>query len=344
MDKTKIKYIIAVVICLVCTAVCIILLNFTHHKTDEESVEASKAFSQAVSETETAAEVLTEVTSVTERAPDDDTTTKSAAEAAIGEHTAEDNISYRLIEWDNNWDYGEFSQIHSDSVGYYISTSSRRKNFTVTINAGHGTNGGSSVKTQCHPDGSPKVTGGSTKKGEIYAAAVSSGTTLSDGTKEADANLSLALKLKDLLLKNGYDVVMIREKDDVQLDNVARTVFANNTSDCHISLHYDSTENDKGFFYIGVPSDATYRAMNPVASHLHEHEQLGESILYGMKINNVKIYGEGRMEVDLTQTSYSTIPSVDVEVGDRASDHSDSAQQTLAEGILDGIDYYTSNY
>ena len=32
-------------------------------------------------------------------------------------------------------------------------------------------------------------------------------------------------------------MVMIREEEDVQLDNVARTVIANNTADIHISLH-----------------------------------------------------------------------------------------------------------
>lgn len=41
------------------------------------------------------------------------------------------------------------------------------------MNAGHGTSGGASVKTQCHPDGSPKTTGGSTAQGATYATAVS---------------------------------------------------------------------------------------------------------------------------------------------------------------------------
>ena len=35
----------------------------------------------------------------------------------------------------------------------------------------------------------------------------------------------MAKILKDKLLAEGYDVLMIRESDDVQLDNVARTVI-----------------------------------------------------------------------------------------------------------------------
>ena len=32
---------------------------------------------------------------------------------------------------------------------------------------------------------------------------------------------------------------MLRDGDDVQLDNVARTVICNNAADCHIALHWD---------------------------------------------------------------------------------------------------------
>ena len=38
------------------------------------------------------------------------------------------------------------------------------------------------------------------------------------------------------------------------LDNIARTVFANNNADYHIALHYDSTSSNKGAFYISVPN------------------------------------------------------------------------------------------
>ena len=46
--------------------------------------------------------------------------------------------------------------------------------------------------------------------------------------------------------------------------------------------------------------------------------------------------------MDLTQTSYSTIPSVDLEVGDAASDHSDASLEKTADGIVKGIEGYFS--
>ena len=43
------------------------------------------------------------------------------------------------------------------------------------------------------------------------------------------------------------------------------------------------------------------------------------------------------MAIDLTQTSYSTIPSVDMELGNQASDHSDEALEKLADGLTAGV-------
>ena len=162
---------------------------------------------------------------------------------------------------DSGWKYAAFAKITSGSAVLYKSDRADRKNITVCVNAGHGTKGGSAVKTQCHPDGSPKVTGGTTGAGAVTAAAVSGGMTFSDGTPESRVTLSMARILKEKLLAKGYDVLMIRESDDVQLDNIARTVIANNASDCHIALHWDSTTNNKGAFYMSVPSNQSYRNM-----------------------------------------------------------------------------------
>lgn len=244
------------------------------------------------------------------------------------------------ISLSSGYKYAEFSKINSGKAILYKSTASSRKNKTVCVNAGHGTKGGSSVKTFCHPDGTPKVTGGTTGAGATTAVAVSSGMTFSDGTAESKVTLSMAKILKDRLLAEGYDVLMIRESDDVQLDNIARTVIANNNADCHIALHWDSTSSNKGCFYMSVPSNASYRAMEPVASHWQQHNKLGASLIAGLKGAGNKIFSGGSMEMDLTQTSYSTIPSIDIELGDKASSHSTETLNQLADGLVDGINTF----
>ena len=242
-----------------------------------------------------------------------------------------------VIKWNNNWKYAGNSKIHSGSVVLYRAAANKRKGKVVAVNAGHGTKGGTSVKTLCHPDGSKKVTGGSTSAGSVYANAINEGTTLADGTSEAAANLALAKILKQKLLSAGYDVLMLRESSDIQLDNLARTIFANNCADYHVSLHYDDTSYDKGLFYTSVPNVGSYRNMQPVASNWRRHEALGQAIISGARKNGVKVYRNGAMPIDLTQTSYSTIPSVCLEVGDRTSSRSYSRLQSISNAIVDGL-------
>lgn len=244
------------------------------------------------------------------------------------------------VRLDPSWQYADFSKINSGAAILYRSQAENRKGKTICVNAGHGTQGGSSVKTLCHPDGSPKVTSGTTSAGATSAVAVSGGMTFADGTPEYKVTVALARILKDKLLAKGYDVLMIREGDDVQLDNIARTVIANNASDCHIALHWDSTESDKGAFYMSVPSNESYRNMEPVKSHWQEHNALGESLIGGLKSVGVKIFSSGSMEMDLTQTSFSTVPSIDIELGDKVSDHSEGTLSNLADGLAAGVDQF----
>ena len=236
--------------------------------------------------------------------------------------------------------YAEFSKINSGKAVLYKSTAENRKNKTIGLNAGHGTAGGGSVKTLCHPDGSAKVTGGTTAAGATTAAAVSAGMTFADGTPEASVTLRMAQILKERLLAEGYDVLMLRDGEDVQLDNIARTVLANNYADCHISLHWDSTSSDKGCFFMSVPSNERYRSMEPVASHWQQHNSLGEALVEGLRGAGNKIFSSGAMEMDLTQTSYSTGPSVDIELGDKGSSHSEDTLNRLADGLVAGIHAY----
>lgn len=185
------------------------------------------------------------------------------------------------ITLDPSWTYADHSKINSGAAVLY-KAAENRKEIVVGVNAGHGTSGGTKVKTLCHPDGSAKVTGGTTAAGATEAVAVSSGMTFNDGTPESSVTLRMVQILKEKLLAAGYDVLMLRDGDDVQLDNVARTVICNNAADCHIALHWDGDglNYDKGCFYISVPDGL--KSMEPVASHWSEHNALGSALVEGL--------------------------------------------------------------
>ena len=237
------------------------------------------------------------------------------------------------------WKYADFSVINTGTATMYLAKSNRRDKI-IGINAGHGTSGGTNVKTWCHPDKTAKVTGGTTAAGATQAVAVSTGMSFNDGTKESTITLKEAQMVKNILLERGYDVLMIRDGDDVQLDNVARTVICNNVADCHIAIHWDGDglDYDKGCFYMSVPDGIKY--LDSVAATWQSSEALGNSLIAGLKGRGCKIFGDGTMDMDLTQTSYSTVPSIDIELGNQSSDHSDATLQTLALGIADGVESF----
>ena len=91
---------------------------------------------------------------------------------------------------------------------------------------------------------------------------------------------------------------------------------------------------------MSVPNNASYRAMEPVKSHWESHNKLGSCLVEGLRQTGNKIFSSGAMEMDLTQTSYSTVPSVDMELGDKASAHDAKTLEKLADGLVVGVNEY----
>jgi hypothetical protein len=302
-------------------------------ETTKESTVAETTTATTQAETTIAETTKAQTTQASEQ------TSKQTEQTEAKKENVSENKEAGEIGLNPEWQYASFSKINSGKSVLY-KAGENAKGITIAVNAGHGTKGGSSQKTLCHPDGSAKVTSGTTKAGATTAIAVSEGMTFADGTPESTVTFEMAKVLKDELLSRGYNVLMIRNDTDVQLDNIARTVIANNNSNAHIALHWDSTTADKGAFYMGVPEVDSYRNMQPVASNWEKHEALGKALINGLSANGTKIFSNGRMAMDLTQTSYSTIPSIDIELGDKTSNHGKDELKRLSKGIADGLDIY----
>jgi len=239
----------------------------------------------------------------------------------------------------SSWVNSGFSVINSGAAVMYRATENR-KNIVVGVNAGHGCSGGGDYYTYSHPDMTPKITGGTNDAGAVRSMAISSGMTFTDGTAEKSVNLAVARYLRDLLLAQGFDVLMLRDGEDVQLDNVARTVICNNAADCHVAIHFDGDglSYDKGCFFFSVPDGLKY--LDPVSYTWEKSEALGRCLMDGLAARGNAIYDYSGIDQDLTQTSYSSVPSVDVELGNQSSDHSEAKLLQLAEGLAAGIAAY----
>lgn len=267
-----------------------------------------------------------------------ETAAVQTAETAAAQAGSAQGIEVQSVSLTSDMRFAEYSKINSGAAKLYRNHGGVHGSTVICVNAGHGTSGGENYKTLSHPDGTPKLTGGTNAKGAVNSTAISSGMDFNDGISEAKVNLKVALALRDILLARGYSVLMIREDGDQQLDNIARTVLANNCADCHIAIHFDSTGSDKGAFYMSVPDGL--KTMDPVSSTWQKSEAFGEALIGGLRGRGLKIFSGGSMDMDLTQTSYSTVPSIDIELGDKATDHGDAACSRFAEALADGVDAY----
>ena len=222
-------------------------------------------------------------------------------------HAPEEKVTSEKVSFNTNWTYAGNSKIHSGTSTLYHAAPASSKGITVCINAGHGTSGGTSYQTLCHPDGSPKIVSGSTSAGSTYATAIAVGRTFSNGTPERDATLSLALLLKDRLLNAGYDVLMIRETDDVQLDNIARTLMAKRSG--IVRKIVDTNEKNDTLlelsFNIG-PGDA-------VRPYTNGRDRIGQVILSGSTLAECeRILHRVESNIDIILTRDLPVPETPI--------------------------------
>ncbi|WP_310603503.1 N-acetylmuramoyl-L-alanine amidase [Anaerosporobacter sp.] len=184
--------------------------------------------------------------------------------------------------------------------------------------------------------------GATTKK-----AKVASGTSgVSTKVPEYKLTLEVSLKLKEELLNRGYEVVMTREKNDVNISNKERALLANESgADICIRIHADGSTNQS----VSGASALYPSTKNKYVSNISKaSKKLATSVItkYCEK-TGAKNRGTVARD-DLTGTNWSTIPVIVLEMGfmsNPAEDkkmQQDAYQAKIVEGICDGIDAYYS--
>ena len=134
------------------------------------------------------------------------------------------------------------------------------------------------------------------------------------GSKKAEyvVNLEASLLLKDILIEKGYNVIMTREDNDVNISNAERAEIANNAkADMTIRIHCDSLKDtNKTGASILIPSSKS----NRTKAIYEESNKFANILKENLKKQGIKVNGIFERD-DITGFNWSTVPVVILEMG-----------------------------
>ncbi|SHI45515.1 N-acetylmuramoyl-L-alanine amidase [Butyrivibrio fibrisolvens DSM 3071] len=204
--------------------------------------------------------------------------------------------------------------------------------YTIAIDPGHQAHGNSEKE--------PIGPGASTMKAKVAGGTKG----VSTNIPEYELTLNIALLLRDDLLSKGYNVVMIRETNDVDISNAQRAQIANDAgADIFIRLHADAVEN-------GSVTGATalcQTSSNPYNGALYTQSRLLSECILSSYTQVTGIKSRGISETDtMTGINWSQVPVTIIEMGFMTNAAEDQKmndpefQLLMVQGLSSGIDMY----
>lgn len=212
----------------------------------------------------------------------------------------------------------------------------KQKHKLIVIDAGHQSKGNSELE--------PIGPGASTSKAKV--AGGTSGVV--SGLPEYELTLQVANKLQAELMNRGYEVIMVRNSNEVNISNSERAMIANNANaDAFIRIHADGSENSatNGAHTICQTSNNPYNA-----SLYSQSKKLSQCVISQFVAATgcrAFIGGDGVSERDdLSGINWCQVPTTLIELGFMTNPQEDanmadsSYQEKMVSGIANGIDTY----
>ena len=169
-------------------------------------------------------------------------------------------------------------------------------------------------------------------------------TSTTTGKREYEWSLPFAQRLKAELEARGYEVVLTREENNVEISNAERAKFVNESgAEVFLSLQADAASNAeaKGI-YTQIPSQS-----NPFVGNLYSDCKRMAKLIQNNLINETGTKDRGVQEIDKVATiNYSEVPVAVLQLGfmsnkeEDANLWSEAYQDKLIKAICDAIDTY----
>lgn len=219
------------------------------------------------------------------------------------------------------------------SVPEEIAETPKTNGIVVCIDPGHQDHG----MSETEPNGPGS--------GEMKAKLTTGTQGVATGTPEYAAVLEIGLKLRNILEERGYEVVMTRVSNQVNISNVDRAqIAADAGADVFIRLHCNGSENQSVAGALAYQPTGGNRYLTPEL--IEKSQRLAALVLeYQTKKTGQKSYGVIAGD-DMTGINWAQMPVTIIEMGYMSNPDEDrylcspEGQQTIAEGLANGIDAF----